>query len=120
MDMSIQVLVATIGQKENILGLLERMNIQSDAIIANQCERNVIVDFDYKGYRIKYLSFAERGVGLNRNNALMRATADICILADDDLVFVDDYVKIVKKVFNDNPNADVVIFNLIEKPPKDI
>jgi glycosyltransferase involved in cell wall biosynthesis len=118
MDMSIQVLVATIGQKENILGLLERMNIQSDAIIANQCERNVIVDFDYKGYRIKYLSFAERGVGLNRNNALMRATADICILADDDLVFVDDYVKIVKKVFNDNPNADVVIFNLIEKPPK--
>ena len=31
---------------------------------------------------------------------------DCCILADDDLVFVDGYVKIVKKVFNDNPNAD--------------
>lgn len=114
--MSIQVLVATMGQKDH--SLLERMNIQSDAIIANQCERNEIEDFDYKGYKIKYLSFAEKGVGLNRNNALMRATADICILADDDLVFIDGYPNIVEKAFNDNPNAHVIIFNLIENQPE--
>lgn len=113
--MSIQVLVATMGQKDH--SLLERMNIQSDAIVANQCEKNEIEDFDYKGYKIKYLSFAEKGVGLNRNNALMRATADICVLADDDLVFIDGYANIVEKVFIDNPDAQVIIFNLIESPP---
>ena len=110
--MSIQVLVATMGQKDH--SLLDRMNIQSDAIIANQCERNEIEDFSYKGYKIRYLSFSEKGVGLNRNNALMRATADICVLADDDLVFIDGYVGKVEKAFKDNPNAQVIIFNLIE------
>ncbi|MGE7182757.1 glycosyltransferase [Peribacillus sp. NPDC006672] len=114
--MSIQVLVATMNQKDH--NLLNEMNIQSDAIIANQCERNEIEELIFKGNHIKYLSFAERGVGLNRNNALMRAHADICILADDDMVFHDGYVKMIKKCFIENPHTDVIIFNIIENPKK--
>ena len=66
--MSLEVLVATMFQTD--YSLPEKMNIQSDAIIANQCERNEVVEFDFNGYRIKYLSFAERGVGLNRTTLL--------------------------------------------------
>lgn len=111
--MRIEVHVATMNQ--NDYKLLGRMNIQSDAIIANQSDRNEVEELTYKEHNVKYLSFAERGVGLNRNNALMRSEADICLLADDDLVFVDDYPEMVKKGFKDNPDADVIIFNLIEK-----
>lgn len=111
--MNIQVLVATMDQKDH--NLLEKMNIQTDAIIGNQCDRNEIEEFSYNGHNIKYLSFNERGVGLNRNNAIMRATADICILADDDLVYIDGYQEIVEKYFKDNPHADVLIFNLNEE-----
>jgi len=110
--MNVQVLVATMNQTDH--SLLDKMNIQSDAIVANQCDRNEIEEFEYKGHRIKYLSFAERGVGLNRNNALMRADADICILADDDIVYIDGYVEKIIKIFNENPKADVIIFNLVE------
>ncbi|HAZ18611.1 MAG TPA: glycosyl transferase 2, partial [Clostridiales bacterium] len=95
--MTVEVLVASMHQTNH--GLLQKMNIQSDAIIGNQCDRNEIENFIYQGHKIRYLSFCERGVGLNRNNALMRATADICILADDDMVFDDGYEQKVKTWF---------------------
>lgn len=113
--MNVQVLVAAMHQKDK--SLLERMNIRSDAIVANQCDTNEIEDFTWNGHAIRYLSFAERGVGLNRNNALMRATGDICLFADDDMRYCDDYVQTVTRAFEAHPDADVLIFNLIEKNP---
>lgn len=114
--MSIQVLIATMNQTDH--SLLDRMNIQSDAIVANQCEKNEIEIFKHNGYDIKYLNLSERGVGLNRNTALMRATSDICIIADDDLRYVDDYPSIVEKCFIENPDIDVIIFELNKKSKK--
>ena len=108
--MKIQVLVASMHQKDH--SLLEKMNIQTDAIIANQCDQNSVEQFIWNDHEIMYLNFAERGVGLNRNNALIRANADICLFADDDMVYVDGYNKIIEKAFNEHPNADVIIFNL--------
>jgi glycosyltransferase involved in cell wall biosynthesis len=108
--MDLQVLVATMHQSDH--SLLEKMNIQSDAIIANQCDRNEFEEFDYKGHSIKYLSLSERGVGLNRNNALMRATADICLFADDDVRYVDNYKDIIIETFKKNPKADMIVFNV--------
>ena len=113
--MNIQVLVAAMHQTDH--SLLEKMNIKSDAIVANQCDRNEVQQFDWNGHGITYLNFAERGVGLNRNNALMRASADICLFADDDMRYCDDYVEVVQKAFAENPKADVLIFNLKEKIP---
>lgn len=107
--MTVQVLVATMNQKD--YSLLEKMNIQTDAIVGNQCDKNEIIEFDYKGNKIKWLSFAERGVGLNRNNTLMRATADICVFADDDVVYVDGFKDIITNYYKNNAKADVVIFN---------
>lgn len=108
--MSLQVLVATMHQTD--CSLLEKMNIQSDAIVVNQCDRNEFEEFNYHGHKIRFLSFAERGVGLNRNNALMRATADIVLFADDDMVYVDNYPSLVIKEFESNPKADVILFGL--------
>lgn len=113
--MKVQVLVAAMHQNDH--SLLEKMNIRSDAIIGNQCDRNEIETFQWNGHNIRYLSFSERGVGLNRNNALMRADGEICLFADDDMVYVDDYVDVVTKAFSENSNADVIVFNLIEPKP---
>lgn len=109
--MTVQVLVATMHQKD--YSLLKKMNIQSDAIVGNQCNVNSIDEFEYNGHSITYLNFAERGVGLNRNNMLMRATGDICLFADDDMIYCDGYVNTIEKAFRECPDADVVIFNLV-------
>lgn len=113
--MGIQVLVAAMNQTDH--SLLERLNINTDVIVGNQCDRNEIEEFQFHGYRAKYLNFAERGVGLNRNNALMRADGEICLIADDDMRYVDGYEKIVENAFISHPDADVIIFNLKEKNP---
>lgn len=108
--MRIQALVATMHQQDH--SLPEKMNIQTDAIVCNQCDRHEAEFFEYKGHRIAWYSFAERGVGLNRNNALMRADGEIGLFADDDMVYVDGYPEIIRKAFQQLPDADVIIFDL--------
>lgn len=111
--MKIQVLVAAMNQTD--YSLIEKMNIKTDAIVGNQCNRNSIEAFVAGNNHIQYLNFDEKGVGLNRNNALMRADADICLFADDDMMYEDNYVEIIENAFYENPNADVIVFNLKEK-----
>lgn len=101
------------NQKDH--SLIKKMNIRTDAIVGNQCNFNSVEKFKIGSQQIQYLNFAERGVGLNRNNTLMRADADVCLFADDDMVYVDNYAKIIEKAFYDNPYADVIVFNLKEK-----
>lgn len=115
-NMKIEVLAATMNQTDH--SLINKMNIQTDAIIANQCEENSFEKINHNGNDIKFYSFAERGVGLNRNNALMRSEADICVLADDDMVFIDNYEEKIRNLFDENPNADVIILNLHDKKKK--
>lgn len=115
-NVNIQVLIATMHQTDR--SLPEKMNIQSDAIVGNQCDIDRVESFEYNGHHIKWLSFAERGVGLNRNNCLMRATADFCLFADDDMVYIDGYPELVCDAFEKLPKADVIVFNLKEKEAK--
>ena len=113
--MKIQVLVAAMHQHDH--SLIDKMNIKTDAIVGNQCDFDSIEHFEYNSNKITYLNFEERGVGLNRNNSLMRADADVCLFADDDMVYCDDYAKVVEEAFKKIPDADVIVFNLVEDVP---
>lgn len=108
--MTLQVLVSTMHQTD--YSLLDKMNIQTDAIVVNQCDRNEFETFDYRGHRIQWLSLNERGVGISRNTALMRADGDIVLFADDDMVYYDGYEGAVLQAFQKNTSADVICFNL--------
>lgn len=109
-EKKVQLLVATMNQKDD--SLIKKMNIQSDAIICNQCDRTSKEYYEYGGYHITYFNSDERGVGLNRNNALMRATGDICVLADDDMIFYDGYRETVEKAFAEYHDTDMIVFNI--------
>lgn len=111
--MNIQVLVAAMNQTDH--SLVEKMNIKTNAIVANQCDINSVEQFEYNKKNIKYLNFAERGVGLNRNNALMRADGDILVFADDDECFFDDYNDIILRAYSEIPDADAIVFNIVTK-----
>ena len=108
--MKLQVLLSTMNQKDK--KIIEKMGINTDAIIINQCNKNEVEIIDDNEKHILFMSFKERGVGLSRNTALQRATADICIFADDDVIYKEDYENIILQQFKENPRADVLIFNI--------
>lgn len=102
----LQVLVATMHQKD--LSIAEKMNIRCAAVIANQADRNSMqVEGD-----VKMITTTTRGVGLNRNIALLASDAEILLFADDDVVYNDDMPQAVTAAFQENPQADVLIFGL--------
>lgn len=112
LNLRIQVLIATLGQPRGDYTLLDNMNIQTDAIVGNQADRNEVHSFGYRGSKITWLTFNERGVGLNRNNALMRADAELVVFADDDMVFDDNYKEKILKAYEEISDADVIVFNI--------
>lgn len=114
--MSIQTLITAIDQVDH--SLVDHMNIQTDALVGNQCGVSSDERFEREGHEVVYLNRAERGVGRNRNLLINTASASIWVFADDDLRFVDGYPAIVERAFVECPDADVLLFNLIEKNPR--
>lgn len=108
--MKMQILISTMNQKD--YSLLDRMNIQTDSIVVNQCDENSITEFKYKEHSIKWISLNERGVGLSRNTAWMRADADILLFADDDLVYEDEICEKIIKIFEENSKIDMFVFDI--------
>lgn len=113
--MRLQFLVSAVN--EDVSTLAERMNLQADAIIINQCDRNEYQEYDHGEYRMRCYSFAERGVGLSRNNALLRADGDICVFADEDIIYRPGAARAILDEFEKNPKADMILFNM--DVPKD-
>lgn len=111
--MTVQVLVSTMHQHDH--SLLDTMNIQTDAIVVNQCNFNSVEQFEYNGHSVLWISMNARGVGLSRNTALMNATGDILLFADDDVRYKDGYASIVEKFFLAKKNCDFAAFNLESK-----
>lgn len=113
--MKVQVLVS--AMHANPKELVSKMNISSEAIVINQCDENNYECFEVKGAdgedrEVRAYSFCERGVGLSRNNALLRADREISLFSDDDIVYLKDYEKRIVEEFEKHKEADVLLFNV--------
>lgn len=114
--MKLQILVSSV--EKDVRALAEKMNLQAEAIIIDQCRENRYEEFEYQGHRMRCWHFAERGVGLSRNSALLRADADLCLFADEDIVYYDAAAEAVKAAFRAHPEADMLLFNVQVQPSR--
>ena len=114
--MRIQVLVAAVNQDLHMLPV--SMNLETEAVIVNQCDCHAYEEFEYNNKKIKCFSMSERGVGLNRNTALLHADADIVFFSDEDIRFYDGYEEKVREAFLKNPDADLITFNFKVDPKR--
>lgn len=108
--MKLQVLVSAVGQEVSTLA--GRMHLESDAIIINQTDHFGYSAYTHGGKRIQCYEFREKGVGLSRNNALLRAGGDIVLFSDEDIVYDEGYEKRVLDAFEEHPEADFLLFNM--------
>lgn len=106
----IQILVATMFQTD--FSKVEEMNISSDVLFANQADKTCFEEKSFGSFKAQMLTTDTRGVGLNRNLALLNAKGDILLISDDDMVYSDGYEEMIKKAFSMYPDADAFIFNI--------
>lgn len=109
-ELRVEVLVSALSQECG--ELVERMCLDSDAVIINQCEHHGYAETAHRGHRVRFFSFPERGVGRSRNAAIERADGDICLFSDDDIVYEKGYAEAIAKEFENNPRADMILFNI--------
>lgn len=81
--------------QDEIIALLSKMNIDSDCVIVNQCNKNNFEYIKYKNHRITIIYSDTRGLSKSRNIALQNAKADIVSIADDDMRYIDGYSEII-------------------------
>lgn len=108
--MRVEVLASVMNQ--DMMALAERMQLDSDAVIINQCDRLDCAEMDYRGHRVRFFSFPQRGIGRSRNAAIERADGDICLFSDEDIVYEAGYAKAIREEFARNPRADMILFNI--------
>lgn len=63
---------------------------------------------DHPAIKFTYVEQKNRGLGGARNTAIRRASGEIMALLDQDDIWYPDKLEKVRKVYDDNPDADLV------------
>lgn len=113
-NMKIQVLVSTL-KNNDITKLHKKMKIKSDSIFINQNKKFKKTSMDIDKKKIDIYELESRGIGKSRNFALTNSDCDICIVADDDMIYDKNYVAKIREVYKNNPDADMILFNVTIK-----
>ncbi len=106
--MNIEILMATMAKAKISDIDWQAKNIISPLLLINQS------DFNGKEVSddITMISNTERGSSKSRNLAIENATGDICIIADDDVSYLEGYENIVKDAYSKYPDADITTFQI--------
>jgi len=107
----LEVLVATMNRGN--LDFLDSMNISTDAVVVNQdSDKNNVKQHVVNGNQVKLINSTDKGLSKSRNLAIENASADICAIADDDMLYDDDYSEKIIEAHEKYPEADVIAFQV--------
>lgn len=113
----VTTLVASVGAAvDDIVA----MNVQGNVIVANQSSVSSFIEDSGSITDIKMLTTETRGVGVNRNLALLLAQTPFILFADDDMEYEDHYPEMIERAFEEVPDADILILNLGYKNAQEI
>ncbi len=108
--MTCEVLVSTMNQ-ENKNRLIQDIHI-NNCVIINQVTRDIKYSKDDLHSNRKFLSFKEKGLSKSRNKAIQNSSADICIIADDDMYYEKNYEEVILGAYKNMPDADIIAFSV--------
>lgn len=113
--LQIQVAISTQNLKNDseVNQLVTQMNLKTDYIIINQINTDNV---DIKNEKV--ITKKEKGLSKSRNAAIKEATKDIILLADDDIIYQDNYEKILLDAWKKYKKADIICFYVESRNPK--
>lgn len=116
--MNVTVLLSCMDQKDK--SIIRSTNIQTDAVIVNQCDCDSVEDFSFnnksgKICHVIFINTTERGLSRSRNMAIRYATkADVCLICDDDEYLYDDYETKLLNLYSKS-RFDIITFSIDRK-----
>lgn len=64
---------------------------------------------------VKICTLRGKGLSLNRNNAIVCATGDICLMGDDDITYLPNHIPHIIEIFESHPTLDFATFKYDSK-----
>lgn len=97
------------------LGFLEKMFPQNDyreynILVINQTDEKRPLTSDHENIRV--INSEERGLSHSRNLAIREAIGEICLVADDDVQYVENLNDIVIDAYSTYKDAAVITFQM--------
>ncbi|WP_338731171.1 glycosyltransferase [Mangrovimonas cancribranchiae] len=110
---SIEVLVSTTNRSS--LNFLYEMFKNNDiskchVLVINQTTPKNLLTSNFKNIRI--INSYEKGVSKSRNLAINNAKGDICLIADDDVVFLKNFISKINNAYLET-KADLICFKTL-------
>lgn len=111
--MELDILISTANEGINNIHrlFLEPMN-GVKYIISHQIFNNKTYDVEFNRKDILYKKIFSRGLAKNRNKTLSMASADICLISDDDVLYKKKWLENIFKAFRENPESDIITFKV--------
>jgi glycosyltransferase involved in cell wall biosynthesis len=111
----LEILLSTMHQKS--LSFLSDMFKSNnghdiDIVVINQTEKENQLVSEHQN--IKVFNSFEKGLSRSRNLAIEKASGDICLLADDDVVYLEGFKEMVLLAFEKYEDADMITFQMID------
>lgn len=107
----VEILVATMHRDS--LDFLRNMFPEGsfadyNILIVNQTEPDRQLVSVYPNVRV--INSTERGLSNSRNLALQHAIGNLCVIADDDVVFEQGFTQKIVDAYNERPDAALMVF----------
>jgi len=110
-EIQLEILISTMNRSSlNFLQpMFKNCNLEKlHILIINQTTQNCLLSSDRTNIRV--INSFETGLSKSRNLAIDNAIGEICLLADDDVVYVEEFDKKVCKSYASLTNAHLIAF----------
>lgn len=113
-EVTLEILVSTMNR--NSLDFLAPMFINNNIfdlniLVVNQTSKDCLLISDSPNIRV--INSFETGLSKSRNLAIENAIGSICLLADDDAVYIEQFAEKILHAFKNNQNCDVITFKTL-------
>lgn len=112
--MKLEVLMSCMHQADD--ALVRQSGLTGDVVVINQCDRDGYDECATARGTARTYATRQRGLTRSRNLAIRESKADVCMLCDDDEVFVPDYEQRILEAYEGLPQADVIVFKMVNHP----
>lgn len=115
--MKIEHIVSTMNRDE--FSFLGNLKMQAPCLVVNQKREDAELSYPLEGGNARILCTPETGLSRSRNKLLQNAVGDVCIVGDDDVEYLPEYLQQIEEAYAQLPKADIIVFRFTHEKGKE-